>query len=273
MDHVVGGAEDRGRVVHVAHLEARLQAQLGGEAAGGGDRGGREVEAGDARAAARPVERGEAEVALEVDQVEALDGPHLLQLEVVEPGGAGPEAVHVVERAADVDRDPLVPERAVQGERVLGRHARVSSWCCRPAAVAAASAAVPSLAAAPLAGRGSARAAEDDDHVGRRLGVGRRVLRGRQRRGQAEVGGHEAGLGLGALAVQHPVGGGRLGGVALRHVGVAERARLVGGRGGQARTRRSRSGPRAPRRRARRHRGGRAAWRRPSRRPRRPPRR
>jgi hypothetical protein len=99
-----------------------VEAGLRSERVGGFDAGSGEVEADDRRAAARPGERVEAEVALEVDEALARDVPRLLDLERVERAPPGPEALDVVEAAGSVNRDALVPpgpvcrQAGVQGQ-------------------------------------------------------------------------------------------------------------------------------------------------------------
>jgi hypothetical protein len=83
------------------------------EGVGGFDPGGGEVEADDRRAAARPGERVEAEVALEVDKALARDVADLLDRERVQRAPSGPEALDVVEAAGGMDRDALVPPGAI----------------------------------------------------------------------------------------------------------------------------------------------------------------
>src|SRR5215207_7488481 len=54
----------------------------------------------------------------------------LLHLERAQGGGAGDEALHVVEVAADVDGHPLVPQLAIGLQPVLA-HRRSVSYSCR----------------------------------------------------------------------------------------------------------------------------------------------
>ena len=65
--------EEGGGVVELADDEARVDAELAGDLAGGGDGRLREVEPGDACAQHRPGERVHAEVAVQVEQRFALD--------------------------------------------------------------------------------------------------------------------------------------------------------------------------------------------------------
>src|ERR687893_2926309 len=96
-------------LVDVRADELGLDPDLGGEPSRRFDGGGREVEARDAGAVAGPTQRVLAEVALQVEELLARDVAHLLELEGAEVLLAGLEARDVVELAADVDRDALVP--------------------------------------------------------------------------------------------------------------------------------------------------------------------
>jgi hypothetical protein len=58
-------------------------------------------------------------VALQVQEVLAADLADLLELVVAQPDAALAEAVDVVERGAQVDAGPLVPQRAVRGAEVV----------------------------------------------------------------------------------------------------------------------------------------------------------
>ncbi len=114
-----------GGLVDVSGDEACVELQLRGEAVRGLDSGSGEVDADDRGTATRPRQRIEAEMALQMHQALALDGPHLLDLEGAQRVGARLEAFDVVEVAADVDRDALVPELAVGLEaRVHRRRGR-----------------------------------------------------------------------------------------------------------------------------------------------------
>src|SRR4029079_15278089 len=111
-DVEAAAAEGRDGVVEVGLDELGVEARAVRQGARRLDRRGREVEPRDARAAAGPRERVEAEVALGVDQGEAADGADLLEREGVELRGAGQERLDVVEVAVDMDRHALVPPRA-----------------------------------------------------------------------------------------------------------------------------------------------------------------
>lgn len=78
-------AERAARVVDVGLHELGIQARLRGDPAGGRDGLAREVEPGDPGAPPRPGQGVEAEVALEVDEVEPVDRAELVHLE----GGRG----------------------------------------------------------------------------------------------------------------------------------------------------------------------------------------
>lgn len=122
VDHVERpAAEGSRRVVDVGLDEVGLDADALRDAASRGHRLAGEVEARDPGATTGPRQRVQAEVALQVDQVQPIDRTDRLDLDgpqrVVR---AGDEALGVVEAAADVVGDPLVPEAAVQLE--LGTH-------------------------------------------------------------------------------------------------------------------------------------------------------
>ncbi len=109
---------------HPVRLEARARGQLGRRL----HRGRGEVQSGDLRAQARPRQRVEAEVALQVHERQTVHVAELLWLERPQRRGTGQEAVDVVEVAPRVDRDALVPERPVE----LGRHSSASSAVISP---------------------------------------------------------------------------------------------------------------------------------------------
>ena len=93
-------------------LEARPRRQLASRE----DRRLAEVDADHPRAEASPSEGVHAEVALEVDEVEAGDVAGLLDLVPTKWRGTCQKPVDAVEVGVDVDRDALVPPRAVELE-------------------------------------------------------------------------------------------------------------------------------------------------------------
>ena len=93
-----------------------VEAGARGQLAGGEDRRLAEVDADDAGAEARPAEGVHAEVALEVDEVEAGDVAGLLDLVPTKWRATCQKAVDAVEVGGDVDRDALVPPGAVELE-------------------------------------------------------------------------------------------------------------------------------------------------------------
>jgi hypothetical protein len=119
-------AERLDRRVDVRLHELRLDARVAGEPARRLDRRPREVQPGDARAATRPRQRVEPEVALRMDERDSVHVAHFVKLEGAQRRCAGEEPGHVVEVAGDVDRDTLVPHGAIQ-RFVLVRHGGQSS--------------------------------------------------------------------------------------------------------------------------------------------------
>ena len=117
-----GGVDGAHSIVEVGLDEAGApgEAEVARQVAGGADRGGGEVQAGDAGAVAREDEAVVAEMALQVEHVEAGDGAELLALDRIELGGSGAQGGHVIEGGADVDGDGLVPGGAVGGVPVCG---------------------------------------------------------------------------------------------------------------------------------------------------------
>ena len=119
-DHVEQAvAEVRVGVVEVGadELGAAGQADFVGQAPRQRDRLVAEVQTDDLGAEARPAQRVEAEVALQVQQRRALahERSELLALERPQRRRAGLEALDVVERALLVDLGPVVPELEVGG--------------------------------------------------------------------------------------------------------------------------------------------------------------
>ena len=104
------------RVVHVGHLELGVEARPRRQLAGREDRRLAQVDADDAGAEAGPAEGVHAEVALEVDEVEAGDVAGLLDLVRTKWRATCQKAVDAVEVGVDVDGDALVPPGAVELE-------------------------------------------------------------------------------------------------------------------------------------------------------------
>ena len=125
-----GGEDDvegAGQLVRQARDVALHEGGAPGEADLGGERARRpdalagEVDAGDDGAAARPAERVEAEVALQVQQRRALadQRAQLAQLDRAERGAARLEAGDVVQLRVHVQPDGLVPAGEVGLEEVV----------------------------------------------------------------------------------------------------------------------------------------------------------
>jgi hypothetical protein len=106
-------AERLDGVVDVGGDEAGIEIRLLRKRVRRVDRGLREVEADYRGAAPRPREAVEPEVALQVDEPLARDVADLLDLERPQRRAARAEPLDVVEVARDVDRNALVPPRAV----------------------------------------------------------------------------------------------------------------------------------------------------------------
>jgi hypothetical protein len=135
--HVEVALQPVREVDHVGDDEAGLQAGLGGQEPRLLDGPFREVGAGDPGSPPDPGECVQPEVALQVEQVLAGDVADLLDQQREQVVAApGLPAVDVVERRADVDGRPLVPEGAVGGDMRVhaGSLARRRLRCTRFAA-------------------------------------------------------------------------------------------------------------------------------------------
>jgi hypothetical protein len=110
-----GLGDGRRCVVEIRLDEPRAlgQVQLGGELAGGGDRQSREIEADDPRSTLRQNQAVSSEVALQVQDAQAVDRPQLGLLDRVQPAAPGSQSAQVVALGAKVNGEPLVPIRAV----------------------------------------------------------------------------------------------------------------------------------------------------------------
>jgi len=113
---------------HVGLDEAGLQASLFGERLGPADRRSGEIQASDPGSQPGPVERVEAEVALQVKQVEAGHVTAQRQLGGPQRAGAGEEARDVVVAVLAVHRCPLVPVPDIEPASLLQR-AKTGLFC------------------------------------------------------------------------------------------------------------------------------------------------
>jgi len=115
--------------------EAGLQASLFGERLGPADRRSGEIQASDPGSQPGPVERVEAEVALQVKQVEAGHVTAQRQLGGPQRAGAGEEARDVVVAVLAVHRCPLVPVPDIEPASLLQRAktgSSVMTTACQP---------------------------------------------------------------------------------------------------------------------------------------------
>ncbi len=118
VDEVERAFEDVRQVIQVRPHEPRLRvADLVGNRAGEVDGDLAEVGPGHPRTQPGEGQGVHAEMALEMQDLEALDRPDLLELELLEPDAASLEGGQVIELRGLVDPGPLVPEGVVVPKR------------------------------------------------------------------------------------------------------------------------------------------------------------